>query len=173
MADRRVERSRRMLRDALVALILERGWDDVSVKDVCDRADVGRSTFYSHFGDKEELLVSGFDDLLAHLRGAHDPGALLPFVRPLIEHAIDNVRLFRAVIGKRSGRVVERRFRELVLVLVGEALAPRDEPTVRFVAGGVLELLSAAIDARSLAVEPLNGRIQALTARCAGPGAVP
>lgn len=157
-----------MLRDALVALILERGWDAVSVKDVCERADVGRSTFYAHFGDKEELLVSGFDELSAHLRAAGEPGAVLPFVRPLIEHAADNVRLFRAVMGKHSGRVVERRFRLLVSTLVGEALAPREEPTVRFVAGGVIELMSAAIDGRSLQVEPLNGRIQELARRVVG-----
>lgn len=156
-----------MLRDALVSLVLERGWDAITVKDVCDAADVGRSTFYAHFGDKEELLVSGFDDLLGHLRSASEPGVLLPFVRPLIEHALENQQLFRAVIGKHSGRVVERRFRQLVLTLVGEALIGRDEATVRFVSGGLLEVLSSALDARALRVDPLAATIQALAARAA------
>jgi AcrR family transcriptional regulator len=80
--DRRIERTRRTLREALIALILERGWDDISVQDVCNRADVGRSTFYTHFADKEELLVGGFDDLRKVLRGslatmaAHSPEPL-------------------------------------------------------------------------------------------------
>jgi AcrR family transcriptional regulator len=38
----------------------------VTVRDVCERADVGRSTFYLHFADKESLLVSGFDDCVVH-----------------------------------------------------------------------------------------------------------
>lgn len=63
--DRRVQRTRRQLREALITLILERGWDAVSVRDVCEKADVGRSTFYVHFADKENLLLSGFDDLHA------------------------------------------------------------------------------------------------------------
>src|SRR6185437_2006254 len=66
--DRRVERTQRALREALIRLVLERGWDDVSVQDVCARANVGRSTFYLHFADKEELLVSGFGGLQEALR---------------------------------------------------------------------------------------------------------
>ena len=66
--DRRVLRTRRTLREALVQLILQRGWEKVSVLEVCERADVGRSTFYTHFADKEELLLSGFDDLRQALR---------------------------------------------------------------------------------------------------------
>src|SRR5687768_13088670 len=65
--DPRVVRTRRQLRDALVASILERGWEAVSVTDVCERAEIGRSTFYVHFADKEELLLSGFDELHAAL----------------------------------------------------------------------------------------------------------
>ena len=52
--DRCVQRTRDSLRAAFVALMAERGWDRVSVQDVCDRANVGRSTFYTHFADKEE-----------------------------------------------------------------------------------------------------------------------
>ena len=54
--DRRVARSRRALKEALTDLILERGYEAVTVQDVIDRADVGRSTFYAHFLDKDDLL---------------------------------------------------------------------------------------------------------------------
>jgi AcrR family transcriptional regulator len=50
--DRRILRTRRSLLDALVGLILEKGYEAVTVQDVIDRADVGRSTFYAHFHDK-------------------------------------------------------------------------------------------------------------------------
>src|SRR5262249_477652 len=51
--DRRVVRTRQTLRAALIALLYERGWDAISVQDICGRAGVGRSTFYTHFADKE------------------------------------------------------------------------------------------------------------------------
>ena len=89
--DRRVRRTRIALREALLELMTERGWEDISVQDLCDRADIGRSTFYMHFSGKEKLLVSGFDDLRRELRRlqpkveAGGSGALA-FVRGLVDH---------------------------------------------------------------------------------------
>lgn len=150
--DRRVLRTRRTLRDALIALISERGWDRVSVQDVCDRADVGRSTFYTHFADKEELLIGSLSDLGGLLRrGAaasrRAGGPPLGFARGLIDHVYENQSLFRAVIGKHSGHVVQKRFRELVVSLVKEDLADRlplaatRDPAASYIAGGFLEIL--------------------------------
>jgi AcrR family transcriptional regulator len=56
--DRRTRRTRERLGNALLALILEKPIDDVTVQDVLDRASVGRSTFYVHYRDKEDLLLS-------------------------------------------------------------------------------------------------------------------
>src|SRR3954469_23951916 len=66
--DRRVRRTRRLLREALLALVLEKGYEAVTVQDVLDRADVGRATFYAHFRDKDDLLISGADELRESLR---------------------------------------------------------------------------------------------------------
>ena len=156
--DRRVQRTRRALRDALIELILERGWDKTSVQDVCERADIGRSTFYTHFADKEELLVGGFDALGKLLREPQSvPTDVRPlaFARGMIEHAHEQRRLFRAIVGKRSGQVVQQRFRQLLIDLVREDLAslapagPRRDATVHYVAGAFFELLIWWLDARN------------------------
>jgi AcrR family transcriptional regulator len=152
--DRRVRRSRQRLHEAVVALTLERGWDRVTVQAVCDRARVGRSTFYVHFADKEDALVGGLEHVRDDLRGRQRTGAF-DFVRGLLDHADESRRLFRAVIGKRSGLAVQRRFREIVLELVIEELCEQgikqaSIPTLsRFLSGALVELLFAWVDARS------------------------
>lgn len=76
--DRRSQRTRRALGDALVELMMERGYDAISIKDIIERANVGRSTFYSHYADKDELFVSQLDrlmDLLSrHVPQEHSEG---------------------------------------------------------------------------------------------------
>lgn len=156
--DRRVHKTRLALRDALIALILERGWDDTSVQDICDRANVGRSTFYTHFADKEDLLIGGLGDLRKALREQAPTvagGRPLAFARGLIEHAHEQRRLFRAIIGKRSGHVVQQRFRQLLIALVKEDLmglapiGPHLDGAAHYIAGAFFELLIWWVDSRS------------------------
>jgi hypothetical protein len=71
--DRRTRRTRQLLRDAFVALLKEKRYEDISVQDIIERADVGRSTFYVHYEGKEDLLVGRdgiFVSNLAH-QAAH------------------------------------------------------------------------------------------------------
>jgi len=157
--DRRVKRTRRLLRDALLDLVLERGWDEVSVLDVCERADVGRSTFYTHFADREALLLSGYDDLRQQLRGeiqrsSSNASRSLPFLPGLLAHVEENRRLFRALVGKRAGQLAVMNFRRFVFDMVREELAAesRDraklEYAVRYISGGISELLIWFVDVR-------------------------
>lgn len=156
-ADRRVQRTRLALRDALISLLIERGWDDITIQDLCERANVGRSTFYLHFQNKEQLLVSGFDDLRAWLRTqtagfSNEASGSLPFVRGLIEHVSEQRILFRAIIGRGSVHVVQKRFREMVNQLVeAQVCLPtsgwKQEAGARYVAGALVELLAWWVDA--------------------------
>jgi len=61
--DRRVQRTRQALRNALLELIKEKGYDSISVEDITQRANLGRATFYLHFKDKEDLLVEEFSEM--------------------------------------------------------------------------------------------------------------
>lgn len=62
--DRRVQRTRKLLRDAMMALILEEGYDALSIQDITDKANLGRATFYLHFKDKDELLMDVMDQFM-------------------------------------------------------------------------------------------------------------
>src|SRR5262249_8241632 len=138
---------------------------------VCARAGVGRSTFYLHFADKEDALVGGLDHVRDELRAAADPRAPFGFVRGMIEHAGASRRLFRAVIGKRSGLAVQRRFREVVRELMIDALrgagvpARAIEPRARFLGGAFVELMMWWVDDRSgLSAHELERTFETLAA---------
>lgn len=111
--DRRVQRTRKLLRDALIELILEKGYDAVTVQEITDRANLGRATFYLHYrdGGKEALLLSTlrevFDDLKSRvgpltpenlLQSGDDPLRVLPF-----QHAHDNRDLYRVILLSKQG----------------------------------------------------------------------
>jgi AcrR family transcriptional regulator len=151
--DRRVRKTRQQLRDALISLILERGWDEVSIQEICSRADVGRSTFYVHFADKEELLLTGLEELhqgldLQRMQGKGD----FAFVDGPVEHAKDKARLLRAIIGKRSSPNIQRRFREVVMQLVQAELTEfeleekQTRAIITYIGGGFAELLTTWLD---------------------------
>jgi len=59
--DRRINRTRNNLIKALRDLILEKGYEDIKLQEIIDKADVGRTSFYSHFKSKEDLLLSNFE----------------------------------------------------------------------------------------------------------------
>lgn len=108
--DRRIQRTRQLLQDALLALILEKGFDAVTVQDIIDRANVGRSTFYAHFQDKDALLLSGFEHLLAefekHLMSDemmnNSPWGLS---LTMLQHAQGQRQLYKALAGKQGGNL--------------------------------------------------------------------
>jgi AcrR family transcriptional regulator len=55
--DRRIQRTRKLLRESMLQLILDRGYDDISIQDVTDKANLGRATFYLHYREKDDLLA--------------------------------------------------------------------------------------------------------------------
>ncbi|GIE46722.1 TetR family transcriptional regulator [Amorphoplanes nipponensis] len=128
--DRRVRRTRRLLQEALVALIEERGYERLTVQEVLDRADVGRSTFYSHFRDKDSLFMSCFDDLRDDLRSELDaiteghagPAGARP-VAVIFAHADRNRPVYRAVCGRAGGTAFTHRLQRLFAGLLHEHLA--------------------------------------------------
>ena len=75
--DRRTRKTRQQLRSALLVLLKEKRYEEISVQDIIERADVARSTFYMHYVDKNDLLTGGQgifaenigQQMTAHARG--------------------------------------------------------------------------------------------------------
>ena len=125
-ADRRVRRTRKTLHDALISLLLERNYDAITVQEILDRADVGRSTFYAHFGDKDELLVSGIHDLRITLDSEFQGGKssarrhenVVAFSRAMFEHVNGYRKVYYAILHTRVWPHVSQRLQELLKELI-------------------------------------------------------
>ena len=65
--DRRVRRTRRALRKALSDLMEEKGYDQVTIEELTERADIGRTTFYLHYSAKQDLLLEQFGEMIDQL----------------------------------------------------------------------------------------------------------
>jgi AcrR family transcriptional regulator len=127
--DRRVSRTRRNLQDALFALILEKGYDSVTVEEITNRADLGRTTFYLHYHDKEDLLMQAVrslvDGLLERLtqypldnlklRSQTATGELLlPIISLAFKHVEQNADLYRVVLRGEGTYAAVKRVRQIL-----------------------------------------------------------
>lgn len=116
--DRRVQKTRKLLQDALIELVAEIGYETVTIQEILDRANVGRSTFYAHFQDKDQLLHSILDRLnelfeqhkkrvldtaknLGGVDNAHPIHSLSPTLS-LFQFVGQNHRFFKAMLGNRG-----------------------------------------------------------------------
>jgi AcrR family transcriptional regulator len=134
--DRRILRTRRSLRQAFYALILEKGYDSVSVGEITERADLGRTTFYLHYRDKEDLLMESVRDLVNGLIAQLDQasteywarpeaGRLIPEV-PLtaityaFQHVAQNAILYRIILRGEGTSSASQRVRDILINSVTE-----------------------------------------------------
>ncbi len=108
LADRRSQRTRQLLRQALIDLMQTKSYAAITVKDVLARANVGRSTFYTHFPTKDDLLFDGLQELLGHLASLEaqtNAPMLLPSLG-FLRHVGQQRRLYQALFGSPRGAEV-------------------------------------------------------------------
>jgi AcrR family transcriptional regulator len=158
--DRRIPRTRAMLQHALTSLILKKGYEAITIQDVCDEANVGRSTFYAHYTSKDDLKRSGLEHLRKELVDRQKDaqatpgdvrGRSLDFSLTMFEHARDHLDLYRALVGGRGGTVSLGQIRTILSDLVrnefvstvgvnSEEIVPR-ELVVEYVVGAYMAVL--------------------------------
>ena len=119
--DRRIQKTMNLLHEALGALIREKPYDEIVVQEILDRANVGRSTFYMHFHDKDELLASGIHDMLGSV---HSPVEAQPsgkpyerivrFSLPVFQHIHQHRHTGTAMMGMRGRAIVHEHLQKIV-----------------------------------------------------------
>ena len=110
--DRRVKRTRNLLRDALIALSLEKGFDNITIQDITERADIAYRTFFRHYSDPTELLIDTFEVRMFNWR------EMLPIPNPADESMHTPLPDPR-INGERFFEYAEKN-RDLFLVIFGD-----------------------------------------------------
>jgi AcrR family transcriptional regulator len=158
--DRRVRRTRDALGDALLTLMLEKPFETITVQQVLDRAGIGRSTFYAHYRDKDDLFLSDLEDFLEPmstllLRRREASDRIAP-VRELFAHvaemrqlyatliAADKLRDFLEMGQEYFARAIEQRLGELPTSR--KIAAAQRTAMAHAFAGALLSLLSWWVD---------------------------
>lgn len=131
--DRRTLKTRKALVSALLSLMTEKSYESISIQDILDRADIGRSTFYGHFRDKNELLVEGLQGLKEILHHAQQSAAansnhgyekVIGFSLAMFEHAHSHKDIYLSLIGGQGWTIVRGRMEEMLVQLMKKEARP-------------------------------------------------
>lgn len=138
-ADRRVQRTRQLLHKALIELVQEKGFDAITIQDITERANLGRTTFYLHYPGKEELMLDhhatvaemmGLKQLTRTELLADEPPPGL--VRLLLVAAEDR-KFYDAIMKARTAELILRGIRAQMMTNLEATLVaafPGVEPTM-------------------------------------------
>ncbi len=162
--ERRRLQTRQRLIESTLQLILEKGYEAISIQDITDRADLGRGTFYIHFKDKEDLVWTAFRDLFKDLEAeAHRqsdrgrPQAEYYGLLQIFRHAEAHRDLYRLMLGGQGSARLTVRVQEflaqLFLTDIRNAPAPPgvdfhlpEEFEAQFVTGIITRLVAWWLD---------------------------
>ena len=107
--DRRSVRTRNLINNALLELLFERRYESITVQDILDRANIGRSTFYTHYYDKEDVLASIVEYMIGtfsqQFSQRHVEQGIVPGLE-LFEHVQQHYQYFQAMLQGYAGEVL-------------------------------------------------------------------
>ena len=157
--DRRVRRTHGALQQAFLNLLSHKAYDEITIADICESANVGRSTFYAHYRGKDDLKRSGIDE---HLRGELEErraadvtagGAPASPTLVIFEHARDHLPHYRSLVRGRGAQVaLEAIGKSLAAMLKAEQWIRETSPAtvremkVQYLVGAFLAVLTWWLD---------------------------
>lgn len=155
--DRRVRRTRRQLCEAMLALLVERDYESITVQEITARADVNRATFYHHFNHKDELLAAAledrFDELVASFGELPTGVAMWHDRTPEVltfRHVAEHAALYKVLLSDRGmGHVIYRIINYITRYVQIKMLASNFKPSsvpealiAQHIAGSLFAMLS-------------------------------
>ncbi len=134
--DRRQKKTRQAVYNAFTQLLEKKSYSNITVQEIIDEANIGRSTFYAHFETKDELLHALCTEIFEHVfsetlekEQTHDfsqsSGTLDSEITHILYHLRDNQRYIRGILSSESGELFMRFFKEYLERLFEGALSEK------------------------------------------------
>jgi len=106
--DRRIQRTRKLITDALLNLLMDKKFSEITIQEITDTANVGRATFYLHYRSKDEclmqLLTEGFDSLVAEIeKNNEEQNDFVTSIELTLAHISNNRKLYLALLSDPLG----------------------------------------------------------------------
>lgn len=119
--DRRIRKTRNMLKSSLAELMKEKDFKDITVKDIAERADINRGTFYLHYKDTYDLLEKVEDEIILEFQAMIDMyrpkttiTTLLPILEPIVDYIIKNETICFSLFESQSNSNFLYKFQKLI-----------------------------------------------------------
>ena len=120
--DRRIRRTKKLLKQALAQLMDEKDFKDITVKDITERADLNRGTFYLHYMDTYDILNKIEDEILKNIQNMIDQNiektnasdSVIPALKPIAEYIMENADICRCLINNKASVDFIEKFQNLI-----------------------------------------------------------
>lgn len=165
--DLRVRRTHKLLLEALTELLAEKSFESISVKEICDRAMINRTTFYKHYADKYDLVQRGFKELLDDMAAKIDyPNIINDSFSPqnppahflfMFRHILENKAFYELILCQSTSGTIRSILmdwlnRQSLFRLEASAIKDVKLPTpvmVRFATGALIEVLNWWLESKT------------------------
>lgn len=184
--DRRIARTRQMLWEALIALIQEKDYAEITIQDIADRANVNRVTFYLHYRDKQDLLEKSVEVIFNELEAKITPLTGEAFrldVPPkgmtlVYQYIAENAKFYRIILGENGIPFLVTRFRAYLALVTIERfrlVTPQGAPppvpleiVAGYAAGSIIGLIAWWLE-NDMPITPEELAYQSLLLTAYGP----
>lgn len=124
--DRRIIRTKRMIRNAFSELIEEKGFEAITVRDITTKADINRGTFYLHYRDKYDLLEQSEDEIIQEIEEITNEVKVedlltfgvqrepLPYLIKLFEYLKENASFMKAILGPKGDPAFQIKLKDFI-----------------------------------------------------------
>jgi AcrR family transcriptional regulator len=134
--DRRVKKTQKLLADALITLILEKGYDAITIKDITDRADVAHATFYRHYAHKDDLLTQTLQAIVEEItRFTREPNLQSAEGYLIFKHVQENSVLYRILLGSPGAAGIRKSIQNALAADMLATCEPLRSPQNKLIPG--------------------------------------
>lgn len=149
--DRRKKYTRQVLKDSLIAILKTKPISAITVKEICERADINRSTFYTHYKDQFDLLEQIEEEIITDLNAYLNQynfeleQEALQMTEKLLEYLVSKYEIFQTLLNENTDHSFEQRVMDVARSFLIQSLVNNDDADADISEYAITFLISGSI----------------------------